>query len=244
LAACEAEAATYAVGLRVWPGDGASAVELQARLRDSFTACVGNYMERHPGAVQRGAVGEVLEVGCSVGVSTRALGEFFPEAQVTGLDLSPYMLSVADFCEDAAFAGEFREAGVAEPTAPRRRRISYRHGLAESSGYADGAFDLVSIPFVFHECPERAIRDILSEQFRVLRPGGVLAFTDNDPRSPVIQGLPAPIFTLMKSTEPWSDEYYLMDIPAAMREAGFVDVEYHRTDPRHRTVVATKPRGA
>lgn len=36
-------------------------------------------------------------------------------------------------------------------------------------------------------------------------------------RSPVIQNLPPAIFTLMKSTEPWSDEYYLMDFEAVWR---------------------------
>ena len=33
--------------------------------------------------------------------------------------------------------------------------------------------------------------------FRLLKPGGTLAITDNDPRSPVIQRLPKPIAMLM-----------------------------------------------
>lgn len=49
--------------------------------------------------------------------------------------------------------------------------------------------------------PQHAIRDILTEAVRIVRPGGVVFFTDNDPRSPVIQSLPPAIFTLMKSTE-------------------------------------------
>jgi hypothetical protein len=36
--------------------------------------------------------------------------------------------------------------------------------------------------------------------FRVLAPGGTLAITDNDPRSPVIQRLPKPIAMLMVRT--------------------------------------------
>lgn len=31
----------------------------------------------------------------------------------------------------------------------------------------------------FHECPERAIRNLVKESFRILRPGGTVAITDN-----------------------------------------------------------------
>jgi hypothetical protein len=69
-----------------------------------------------------------------------------------------------------------------------------------------------------------------------------LAITDNDPRSPVIQGLPKPIALLMKSTEPFSDEYFSLDMEAMLEETGFEAVETVATDPRHRTILATKPR--
>lgn len=55
-------------------------------------------------------------------------------------------------------------------------------------------------------------------------------------RSKVIQSLPPVLFTLMKSTEPWSDEYYLFDLEACMREAGLQSVRTTESDPRHRTV--------
>jgi hypothetical protein len=44
----------------------------------------------------------------------------------------------------------------------------------------------------------------------------------------------------MKSTEPWSDEYYTFDMEAAMRKAGLTDVRTVATDPRHRTVLGRK----
>ena len=49
------------------------------------------------------------------------------------------------------------------------------------------------------------------------------------------------LFTLMRSTEPFLDEYYLNDLEATLREAGFVNVQTILTDPRHRTVTATVP---
>ena len=55
-------------------------------------------------------------------------------------------------------------------------------------------------------------------------------------RSAVIQNLPPVLFTLMKSTEPWSDEYYVLDLEEVMRDAGLQDVVTVASDPRHRTV--------
>ena len=53
-------------------------------------------------AAQHGAqrFDDILDIGCSAGISTRALAEAFPEAaSVAGLDLSPHFLAVAEFRE-------------------------------------------------------------------------------------------------------------------------------------------------
>jgi SAM-dependent methyltransferase len=42
---------------------------------------------------------DVLDLGCSVGVSSRFLAAEYPQAQVVGLDLSPYFLAVAEYRE-------------------------------------------------------------------------------------------------------------------------------------------------
>jgi hypothetical protein len=47
----------------------------------------------------------------------------------------------------------------------------------------------------------------------------------------------------MKSTEPWSDEYYTLDLEASLREAGFDAVQMQPSDPRHRTLIAIKAAG-
>jgi SAM-dependent methyltransferase len=90
--------------------------------------------------------------------------------------------------------------------------VAYEHGLAEATRHPAGAFDMVALQFVIHECPQAATRAFVAEAARLLAPGGSLVVVDNDPRSATIQNLPAPIFTLMKSTEPWSDEYYSLDL--------------------------------
>lgn len=234
LCAHEAESATYSMAMRIWPTEVKSGAlswqAAQQRLRDSYTGAVAAFLQAHGGR----AVNHILDVGCSVGISTRALGAAFPSAStVTGLDLSPYMLAVA-----AA-----RDATPAEPAQPAARAGQTRrwvHGFAEETKLESSSVDLFSAAFLFHELPQAPSRAVMAEAYRVLRPGGVFALTDNNPQSEVIKNLPPLLFTLMKSTEPHSDEYYVFDVEAELRKTGFAVVQTVETDPRHRTVLAMK----
>jgi hypothetical protein len=54
--------------------------------------------------------------------------------------------------------------------------------------------------------------------------------------SEVLQNLPPVLFTLLKSTEPWSDEYYSFDLEEALQKGDFDHVESSQPDKRNRTV--------
>jgi len=221
-AAFEAEPATYAMALRVWPQETLTWQAAQERLRSSFHAVLGSHC---PDVVHH-----CLDVGCSVGISTRYLQRFLVHRQresgivpqTIGLDLSPYMLAVAQFRD------------------PQGDIASWVQGLAEATGFEDGRFDLVTLQFVLHELPHAATIAIFKEMYRILRPQGYLAITDNNPRSPVIQNLPPVLFTLMKSTEPWSDEYYTFEVENSLEAIGFRHCTTQASDPRHRTIIAQK----
>ena len=219
LAAVEAEPATMAMALRVYPKERITAETAQARLRDSYTDALRAHVDAHGREPET-----IVDVGCSVGISTRYISDAFPEAEMIGLDLSPYMLAVA----------KRRDEG--QPGAERRRWV---HGLGEATGMADDSVDVVSLAFVIHECPEDATRALMKEAARILKPGGTFVMTDNNPKSAVIQNLPPALFTLMKSTEPHSNEYYQVDIEGMLRECGFEHVHTEQTDPRHRTVLGS-----
>lgn len=60
--------------------------------------------------------------------------------------------------------------------------IEYVHAPFEESGFLDQSCDLVTASFVIHECPPYAIRGLIQEARRLLRPGAVLMLADNNPK--------------------------------------------------------------
>lgn len=56
----------------------------------------------------------------------------------------------------------------------------------------------------------------IAEGRRLLRPGGLLAFVDINPNSTAGKTMPPAVATLMKATEPWTDEYYFYPLEEAM----------------------------
>jgi SAM-dependent methyltransferase len=182
---------------------------------------------------------------------------------VEGLDLSAEMLAVARVREGEVLAASSGAAIPAAPTDPAPGSagldapapgptttvaasraappaITWHHGAAEATGLPAAAYDLITLQFVCHELPQSASRAVLAEAARLLRPGGVIALVDQDPDSAVIRRLPAPIATLLKSTEPYLEDYFRLDLPAALQEAGFHNVQRSAVDPRHRVLVATR----
>ncbi|ACC84691.1 class I SAM-dependent methyltransferase [Nostoc punctiforme] len=141
----------------------------------------------------------ILDLGCGTGSTTLMLKRAFPEAEVIGLDLSPYMLVRA---EDKA-----RNSGL---------EIVWRHGNAEKTSFRDATFDLVTASLLFHETPNEVSLAILQESFRLLVTGGQVLILDGNQKTLRQLEWLNDVFE-----EPYIREYAAGSIEANMGAAGF-----------------------
>ncbi|TYQ29949.1 class I SAM-dependent methyltransferase [Pseudanabaena sp. UWO310] len=217
LPATEVEVAAYAVHSRIW-NDDKPPVQGDARLRQSYLDIV---KEKMP------APQNILDIGCSVGMSTFSLHENYPLAKITGLDLSPHFLAIANYNTNLKY-----------PQLTEKGQIQWIHSTAENISLPDASCDFVSCFLLFHELPQDATRQILREIRRVLQPNGYFAMMDMNPQSDIYQKMPPYILTLLKSTEPYLDQYFSFNLAQELVAAGFASPTIIANSPRHRTVIA------
>jgi len=122
------------------------------------------------------------------------------------------------------------------------KNITFRQALIEETGFEDGSIDIAYAYIVFHELPERIIRETVNEAFRILRPGGVFAVFDflatSDMTPWQIYGRD---FDARHNGEPYSQDFCNHDLLATLTEAGF-EVDPDATLTRFtRTWIARKP---
>lgn len=213
-AAVEVEVAAYAVHAKIWPEAGAEGDHL---LRQSYNDVLRASL---PTDLQ-----DIVDFGCSVGMSTLALQHLYPTAKMTGVDLSPYFLAVAQYNNQ-----KWQKQGYPQPT--------WVHAPAEATNLPENSFDLVSLCLICHELPQVATQQIFQEARRILRPGGYIAVMDMNPHSEVMTRMPPFVLTLLKSTEPYLDEYLSLNLEQTLTDAGFQLLTLTFNSPRHRTAIA------
>jgi malonyl-CoA O-methyltransferase len=137
---------------------------LRGRMRDMFDRIAPTWETRlgphHLGALRLALDGlsprRVLDVGTGTGVAALALAEWFPDAEVTGVDLSPAMVAEAE---------------------GKGGRVAFLVADASRLPFPDASFDLVvlmnAVPF-------------FDELARIVTPGGTAAFSfSRGPETPI-----------------------------------------------------------
>ena len=186
--------------------------------------------------------GVMVDLGCGTGTSTRRLAAKFREAEtIVGVDLSPYFIEVGRRLLELAPS---RERNEWVTTIRPDERIELHWGDAASTSLPDGCADVVNLGLVLHELPLDAAKQVCREAWRLLKSdGGQLWITEMDFDSPAFrkQRENALLFSLIRSTEPFLDEY--ADGCAELREflvETFERVVITAATGRHYALVATK----
>ncbi len=167
----------------------------------------------------KGTPRRILDLGCGTGSTTLMLKQAFPQAQLTGLDLSPYMLVMADH--------KAKAAGL---------NIQWRHGNAEETGFPDASFDLVTASLLFHETPPTASKSILRECFRLLTAGGEVLILDGNQKTLRQVDWLTEVFE-----EPYIKDYAAGSVDAWMGAAGFEVVQTKDLFWIHQVTQGMKP---
>ncbi|MBR8831805.1 MAG: 2-methoxy-6-polyprenyl-1,4-benzoquinol methylase, mitochondrial [Chroococcopsis gigantea SAG 12.99] len=145
----------------------------------------------------------ILDLGCGTGSTTLMLKKAFPDAQVTGVDLSPYMLAMAAY--------KSQREGLA---------IEWVQMNAERTTFPGESFDVVTAGLLFHETPPSVSRKILQECSRLLVPGGEVIILDGNQKA-----LRSADWLTNVFEEPYIKEYAAESTEAWMGSANFVNVQ-------------------
>ncbi|HEY9602772.1 MAG TPA: class I SAM-dependent methyltransferase [Allocoleopsis sp.] len=161
----------------------------------------------------------ILDLGCGTGSTTLLLKQAFPQAEVIGLDLSPYMLVMAD--------RKAKDAGL---------DIQWRHAQAEQTSFPDASFDVVTASFLFHEMPPTVAQSILREAFRLLTAGGEVLILDGNQKTLRQADWLTEVFE-----EPYIKDYAAGSVDAWMGAAGFEAVQTKEVFWIHQVTQGVKP---
>ena len=140
---------------------------------------------------------QVLDLCCGSGQTTQFLVKF--SQNVTGLDASPKSLQRA-------------RQNVPE--------ASYVEAFAEKMPFADNLFDVVHTSVALHEMQPQQLRKIISEVYRVLKPGGVFTLVDfHAPTNPIFWPGVSVFLLLFETETAW--ELLKTDLAGLLAETGF-----------------------
>jgi SAM-dependent methyltransferase len=151
---------------------------------------------------------KILDMGCGIGQKTVPIADAFHGAEVHAIDLSAPMIRYAH--KRAERMG---------------RKIHFSQQNVEWTNFADNTFDLVVSTILLHELPPGAIRKMITESHRVLKPGGLAAHLDLPPYN---RQSPYDAFLMDWETrnngEPYWSAFHDLDLTAIYRDAGFREI--------------------
>jgi SAM-dependent methyltransferase len=194
-------AANYDIGVFATTGGGLGCYN------DGAGLAVARWMKsRYPDFELKRIPKRILDMGTGPGHTVTAIAQAFPDAEIISIDVAAPMLRFAH--------ARAKSLGV--------NNITFMQANAENVPLPDDSFDVVLTTISLHETSNLAIRRIMSETHRLLKPDG-LSFHLEQPQ---YAGLP-PFEQFMRdwdalyNNEPFWTRMHEMDIEQLMEDAGF-----------------------
>jgi ubiquinone/menaquinone biosynthesis C-methylase UbiE len=162
---------------------------------------VAFFKAKYPGVTPK----RVLDMGCTIGQSTLAWKEAFPDAEIYGIDVGESVLRYA----------HARAESMGVP-------VHFSQQNAEHTTFADNFFDVVVSHIMMHETSTPAVPRIFAESRRVLKSGGVMMHMDN-PRLKELAPFDAFLaeWEVHNNNEKFGGTYREMDLIEQGTKAGF-----------------------
>lgn len=151
----------------------------------------------------------ILDIGCSVGHSTLPYTELFPNAEIHAIDLSAPLVRF----------GHARARSMG-------KSIHFSQQNAEKTNFEDESFDLIVSHIMIHETSLKALKNIMKEARRLLKPGGLFANLEMLPfskKTPLQQYLTD--WDSVNNHEPFIGKMNDLDMNEVLEEAGFDEDE-------------------
>ncbi len=152
----------------------------------------------------------ILDLGCGVGHGTLALTDLFPDAELHAVDIGGALLRYAHARAESL-----------------GKRVHFHQQDARKVMFEDESFDMVTSEILFHETSRTGMPAILSEAYRVLKPGGAMCNLEVPLRykGMDMSGVVVRDWQNYYNAEPFWGSLGTVDIKAAMEEAGFKRVQ-------------------
>ncbi len=123
-------------------------------LNDDMGNSVVSYLKREQPGFQPA---RILDMGCSVGHSTLPYVDAFPSAEVHAIDVGAPMLRYAHARAESL-----------------GKRVHFSQQNAERTSFAGQSFDLIVSHILLHETSAKAVRRVIAECYRLLKPTGMM----------------------------------------------------------------------
>ncbi|WP_083682751.1 class I SAM-dependent methyltransferase [Paenibacillus sp. FSL A5-0031] len=149
----------------------------------------------------------VLDLGCGTGTLTLLLKQAYPKAEVTGLDIDPNVLRIAE--------KKAENIGI---------DIKFNQGMSFELPYPDHSFDRVITSLMFHHLTLENKLRTLNEAFRILKPQGELHIADWGKAQNGLMRIAFLSIQLLDGFKTTSDNVNGL-IPQVIDKSGFVEIK-------------------